>query len=202
MNKLLTQSFEKGISFDDYFALSQQYAKEGKTSGEDQSESLVQYSKLNFSRMKRLVKTAKLSEEILSKLSEIQTPQKWLLISESWCGDAAQNLPFFNLMASANENIELRIVFRDENLELMDEYLTNGGRSIPKLIAFTETEEIFNWGPRPEPVQIMVNEYKALPEPKIPYSEFSVDVQTWYNADGGKSIQSELQDLIQQKSLV
>ena len=137
MNKLLTQSFEKGISFDDYFALSQQYANEGKTSGEDQSESLVQYSKLNFSRMKRLVKTAKLSEEILSKLSEIQTPQKWLLISESWCGDAAQNLPFFNLMASANENIELRIVFRDENLELMDEYLTNGGRSIPKLIAFT-----------------------------------------------------------------
>lgn len=202
MNKLLKESFEKGISFEEYFALSQQYAKEGKTSGEDQSESLVQYSKLNFSRMKRLVKTAKLSEATLSSLSEIQAPQKWLLISESWCGDAAQNLPFFNSMANANDNIELRIVFRDENLELMDAYLTNGGRSIPKLIAFTETEEIFNWGPRPEPVQNMVNEYKALPEPKIPYSEFSVAIQQWYNADGGKTIQAELQHLIQQKSLV
>ena len=202
MNKILSESFEKGISFDEYFALSAQYAKEGSTSGDDQSESLIEYSKLNFSRMKRLVKTAKLSESTLAALADIRSPQKWLLISESWCGDAAQNLPFFNLMASASENIDLKIVFRDENLELMDRYLTNGGRSIPKLIAFTETEEFFTWGPRPEPVQKMVNDYRALPEPKMPYSEFSVEVQRWYNKDGGKTIQAEMQTLMQQKSLV
>lgn len=202
MHKLLTSSFEKGITFEEYFTLSQQYAKEGKTSGEDQSESLIQYSKLNFSRMKRLVKTAKLSDETLAVISEISSPQNWLLIAESWCGDAAQNLPFFNLIAHACKHINLRVVFRDENLELIDCYLTNGGRSIPKLIAFSDEGEIFNWGPRPAPVQNLVNEYKALPEPKQPYDEFSVQIQNWYNADGGKTIQAEIQNFLKQKSLV
>lgn len=192
MNKLLQESFDKGISFNAYLEKSKQFAEEGKTSGNDQSEDLINYSKLNYSRMKRLVKTADLSDDLKHCLGSIKGNQKWLLISETWCGDAAQNLPQLAKMAEFSDAIELRIVFRDENLELMDEYLTNGGRSIPKLIAFTENKEVFTWGPRPNEAQTIVNAYKSLPDPKEPYSEFVIKLQNWYNKDGGKSLDEEL----------
>lgn len=202
MNKLLQSSFEKGISFKAYFDLSKQFAENGKTSGLDQSEAMANYTKLNYSRMKRLVKTANVSDNLKHLLSDISSQQKWLLISETWCGDAAQNLPQLAKMADLNKNIELRIVFRDENLDLMDNYLTKGGRSVPKLIVFNETEELFTWGPRPQAAQDMVNTYKSLPEPKEPYSEFVITLQKWYNDDAGLSLDKEIRNLLHKKSPV
>lgn len=202
MNNLLNSAFEKGISFEEYFALSEQFAKEKKTSGDDQSDAMVNYSKLNFSRMKRVNKTVALDESTIDCIASINEPQKWVLISETWCGDAAQNLPLLAKLAEQSSAIDLRIVFRDENLKLIDAYLTNGGRSIPKLIAFTATEEIFVWGPRPADAQKMVMEYKNKPEPKESYDEFSVKLQHWYNHDNGLSLQKELCTLLNEKSLV
>ena len=67
----------------------------------------------------------------------------WLVISEGWCGDAAQNMPVVEKIVDEMPNVEIRYVLRDENLELMDQYLTNGGRSIPKaLFVDTETFEV------------------------------------------------------------
>ena len=59
----------------------------------------------------------------------------WLIITEGWCGDAAQCIPTIEKIAAESKNIETHYVLRDENLDLIDEYLTNNARSIPKLIA-------------------------------------------------------------------
>ena len=58
----------------------------------------------------------------------------WLILTEAWCGDAAQNIPTIEKIARENDRIKTLYLLRDENLELMDKYLTGGARAIPKLI--------------------------------------------------------------------
>ena len=83
---------------------------------------------------------------------------------------------------------------RDENLELIDRYLTNGGRSIPKLIAFDEYgNELFNWGPRPKHIQEALNKMRA---DNLPFNEILIESQKLYNEDKGESMQREILELI------
>lgn len=98
-----------------------------------------------------------------SDLSELKDKNlRILVITEDWCGDAMVNTPILMKIAEW-AGIEVRFVYRDQNLELMDQYLTNGGRSIPKFIYLNENfEDVGNWGPRAEPVQMMVDDRKAL----------------------------------------
>jgi hypothetical protein len=183
------------ISYETYFEMVKKLVEEGKTSGPNQVESLVDYTKLNFSRMKRLNKTSGLSEKLIKRVEEIPYKMKWVLITEAWCGDAAQNLPYIAKLAEACENTELELVFRDEHPEFMEHYLTNGGKSIPKLVVFNaETrEEVAVWGPRPEPVQEMVMEYKKQDEgSKLPFDQFAEKLHAWYNQDKNNALESEL----------
>jgi hypothetical protein len=137
-----------------------------------------------------------LNEKLLAALDE-SNQKDWILITEAWCGDAAQSVPVIDLMAQHNSDINLRIVLRDEFPQLIDEVLTNGGRSIPKLVAFDDQGELsFIWGPRPAPAQELVTSYKNMPEPKKTYVEFSVDVQKWYGADATRTIQEEIGNLL------
>ena len=116
---------------------------------------------LNDRRMKRLDKTIKISEETIQEFQKVKQPQTWLVLTEGWCGDAAQNLPILDKIASDTANIDLKIVLRDENLDLMDLFLTNGGRSIPKLIALDKDNNVLDfWGPRPTIATKMVADYK------------------------------------------
>src|SRR5690606_26832149 len=103
--------------------------EEGKTSGADQSKELADYTKLNFQRMKRLNKTIELSEELKGAISKCEQPMIWLVLTEAWCGDAAQNIPLIHQIAQLKECVSLQLLFRDENLDVMDQFLTNGGRS-------------------------------------------------------------------------
>lgn len=113
------------------------------------------------------------------------------MLTEAWCGDAAQNLPVIAKVAQLNPHITLTLLLRDEHPEIMDVYLTHGGKSIPKLIAVAENgTELFTWGPRPEALQELVEAYKANPD--RPYAEFLEEVQRWYNADKTESVQREL----------
>ncbi|MDG1262959.1 MAG: thioredoxin family protein [Flavobacteriales bacterium] len=185
------------MTYDEYFTLMNTLVDEGKTTGENQNEAFVKYTFLNRHRMNRLNKTVKLREDLQQAVSSIDEPMTWLVLSEAWCGDAAQNLPVINQVAQLNEHISLRVILRDENLSIMDELLTNGGRSIPKLVALNaENEVVFQWGPRPAPVQEMVNAYKAMPEPKKPYSEFTEEVQKWYAVDKTATMQAEFLELL------
>ena len=165
--------------------------KENKTTGTNHSEDMLHYTKMNLSRMKRWMKTGKLDNQLVEAVKAIKAPQTWVVLTEGWCGDAAHTVPFIAKLAELNPNITLDIKMRDENLELIDNYLTNGGRSIPKLIAFDETnKEIFNWGPRPEKMQEAFYEMKEL---NLPYTEVSESLQKMYNDDKGVGFQNEIQ---------
>ena len=185
------------MSFEEYKELSARFAAEGKTTGDDQSASMVEYSRLNAQRLKRIEKTISLNESTIKELQSVNEKQTWLVFSETWCGDAAQNMPILAKMAAVNPLIDFKVLLRDEHPDLMKHFLTNGGKSIPKLASFNEKNELlFTWGPRPETAQEMVMDYKHSPEPKKPYTDFVVEVQKWYTKDKGQSIQQEFISLI------
>ena len=191
MKKIIENSLEKAISYSEYRILVKELLDEGKSTGPNQSDDLLNYSLLNDKRMKRLDKTIKISEETIAKLKDVKEPQTWLVLTEGWCGDAAQNLPVINKLAEENANIQLRVVLRDENLELMDGFLTNGGRSIPKLIALNKNNEVIDtWGPRPTIATKMVADYKAK-HGSID-ADFKKDLQVWYNKNKGEDVQENL----------
>jgi len=186
MKNKITKSLQNSYTYKEYRTLVENLLQAGKSTSKEDSEVLVNYSKLNHSRMKRLDKTIKLSTEVIEQVESISRPIEWIVLTEGWCGDAAQNLPIINKIAILNSNINLRIVLRDEHPELMDQFLTNGGKSIPKLI-HTENEysKIESWGPRPSVATKMVADYKDQNGSITP--EFKKDLQLWYNKDKGIS---------------
>ena len=195
MKNSLEKSLQNAISYETYRTLVSNLLANGKATGPLQSEALTNYSLLNDRRMKRLDKTLQISEDTITTINSIKEPQTWLTITEGWCGDAAQNLPVINKIAAINPNINLKVVLRDENLELMDLFLTNGGRAIPKLIALdAEHNVIFTWGPRPSVATKMVADYKAKNGNLD--AQFKQDLQVWYNKDKGKSVQEDIVRLL------
>jgi hypothetical protein len=187
---------EKAYSYSDYMELMEKVVLENRTTGLKQSEDLNHYTKLNLSRMQRLNKKVTIDEDLKKIVSQFQFSQTWYILTEAWCGDAAQNIPSIVALASFNPLITVKLILRDENPEIMDAYLTNGGRSIPKLIALDEDfNELFTWGPRPAGAQEMLTAYKA--NPVKPFMEFAEDIQRWYIADKTESIQSELKEVLE-----
>ncbi len=196
MKNSIQKSLKNTYSYQEYKDLVKNLLAKGKSTGPNQSEDLTNYSMLNDRRMKRLDKTIKISDEAAQEIQKLNEPQTWLVITEGWCGDAAQNLPVIHKMAELNENINLKLVLRDENLELMDLFLTNGGRSIPKLIVLDSDNNVLNtWGPRPTVATKMVADYKA--EHGGLDAQFKQDLQVWYNKDKGKSTQEDFIKIIQ-----
>ena len=193
MKSIVAKALFNSYSYSEYRKLVTDLLSEGKSTGNEQSESLTNYSKLNEARMNRLEKTIKISEGAISKLQNLDNHYIWLVISEGWCGDAAQILPILNKMASASDKkVDLRIVLRDENEEFMDQYLTNGGRAIPKVIVICKEAGIVrtDWGPRPKgAAELMANHKKEF---GVIDEKIKTDLQLWYLADKGISVQEEL----------
>lgn len=183
-------------SYNDYRDLMQKLKEEGGTTGPNKSEDMVYYSSLNHQRMKRLDKSVRINESLANKIKSINHPQSWMVLTESWCGDAAQALPIIQKLAELNKNIELKFLLRDENPEIMDNYLTNCSRSIPKLVINNNNQqELGTWGPRPEALQTIYDSWRNDPN-KIPYKDFNVVLQKWYLTDKTQSTQKELEELI------
>ncbi|MEI8116445.1 MAG: thioredoxin family protein [Flavobacteriia bacterium] len=195
ISKIHASQLTNSFTFESYKELLQALVVEGKTSGPDQREDLIHYTELNAKRMKRIEKTTVLKEELKNLISSIQEPMTWVLISEAWCGDAAQIVPVLGKIAAESELIDLQIILRDEHLDIMDQYLTNGGRSIPKLICLDqEDREIFVWGPRPAAIQQVVNDCKA--EGITDHAVLVKRIQYAYNEDQTHSIQQEISDIL------
>lgn len=186
---------DRSMSFSDYVSLIDGLLAEGKTTGPNQSEAMVGYGRINRQRMSRLDKTVALDNEVRDTVAANRRDQIWLILTEGWCGDAAQNVPVIEKVAAASELIETRYILRDENLELMDQYLTDGARSIPKLIALDAAtlNVIFTWGSRPAGAQALFKQRKAEGVDKPQILE---ELQRWYNADHGHSVQRELATLV------
>lgn len=183
-------------SYPEYRKLISDLLLEGKSTGNEQSEDLTHYSTLNETRMNRLNKTMKITDENSLKLKSLKGEYIWLVISESWCGDAAQIVPIVNKMAEESGKIELKIVFRDENEDLMNLFLTNKAKAIPIVIVINkETGDVLgNWGPRPKGAADFIKNYKK---------EFGAidetaknELQLWYLHDKGLSTQEELTNLM------
>ena len=186
---------EKSMTFAEYIKLIDDLLLNGKTTGENQSDAMFNYGKLNRQRMHRLEKTIKINESLKAKAQKAERKMIWLIITEGWCGDAAQNIPIIEKIAAESANIETRYVLRDENLELMDKYLTNNARSIPKLIALdAETfEEIGTWGPRP---QAAMNYFLEMKAQGLEKPQMMENLQRWYLQDKEKSAQTEFENLL------
>lgn len=185
---IINESLIKAISYQEYRDLVKQLVAEESTTGNEKTEALVNYTMLNDRRMKRWDKTVKVSEEVQEKVSNFSGNVTWLIITESWCGDAAHVIPVLNKLSELSKNINLKLVFRDENVALMDQFLTNGGRAIAKLIMIDNTTgEVLNtFGPRPSEATKLVNDYKAEHGSLTP--EFKEDLQGWYNKNKGQNI--------------
>lgn len=196
IKNIIDESLQRGISYPEYRTLVQNLVAEGKSTGELQTEALSNYSMLNDKRMKRLDKTTKLTEEAIEKIKSYNGDVTWLVLTESWCGDAAQTMPVINKVAELNDNITLKVVMRDENEALMNEFLTNGGKSIPKLISIDNASGnvIGDWGPRPSEATKLVSDYKAEHGKLTP--EFKQDLQIWYNKNKGQNTVDDLLKLV------
>ncbi|KGL58748.1 thioredoxin family protein [Polaribacter sp. Hel1_85] len=195
MKNIIEKSLENSYTYQEFRDLVSNLLTENKSTGHIQSEALTGFSMLNDRRMKRLDKTIKISDTTFTEMNSIDEPQTWLVIAEGWCGDAAQNVPIIHKIAETSNLIDFKIVLRDDNEELMDLFLTNGGKAIPKLIALDKDNNVIDtWGPRPTVATKMVADYKA--EHGVIDAQFKQDLQVWYNKDKGQSLQEDFVQLV------
>ncbi|HET6254214.1 MAG TPA: thioredoxin family protein [Puia sp.] len=183
---------QRSVTYEAYKQLIDDLLAAGKATGPVQSEAMTHYSQLNVQRMHRVEKTIQILPEVREQLLRVNRPQTWLVMTEGWCGDAAQSLPVMKALADLNANIQMRILLRDENPGLMDRYLTNGvSRSIPRLISVDPATgvELFNWGPRPTALQ---ETFYGMRSEGLSYDVIKEELQRWYNTDKTITIQREL----------
>jgi len=185
---LISNALTVGTSYKEFREEVSNHAKLKTTTGPNQTDALINYTKLNDARMRRLDKTTKISETHQALFSNYQKKVTWLVLTESWCGDAAQSLPVLNKIASITPHLTLKIVLRDAHIDLMQHFLTNGAMAIPKLIAIDEVSGVIigQWGPRPSEATKMVTHYKVANGSLSP--EFKKDLQIWYTKDKGQSV--------------
>lgn len=191
--ELIKEGISKGISYRAYRELVQDLVVEGKATGPIQTADLANYTKLNDRRMARWDKVFNIDPKSRQIIQNFNKKVTWLVLTESWCGDAAPALPVMDKIASLNPNIQLKVILRDENSQLMGKFLTNGGMSIPKLIVINDEDMsvVADWGPRSKNAAQLVTEHKAANKGNI-LPEFKQDLQLWYNKDKGESILAEL----------
>ena len=194
--EIIEKALKNAYTYEAYKELVDTLLEEGKSTGPNQSDDLLNYSMLNDRRMKRWDKTITLEPHITDKVSNAVLDVTWLVITEGWCGDAAHALPVLFKMAELNRGIDLKLVLRDDHEELMQLFLTNGGKSIPKLIIYdnNKREVLHTWGPRPSEATKLVNDYKEEHGSLDPV--FKQELQMWYNKNKGKNIADDISELI------
>ncbi|AZI24436.1 thioredoxin family protein [Pedobacter sp. G11] len=185
---------EQGMDYQTYRALVDQLLLEGKATGDVTYD--LHYTKMNVQRMSRVDKTASLTEELTATIDQLKTSYKFLVITEGWCGDAAQIVPVFNKIATASlGKIDLKFVLRDKNLPLIDAHLTNGGRAIPVLIILNEEADqvLATWAPRPQVLQELLKEWRQETTEMTILAE---KLHSWYAKDKTLSTQAELNEVL------
>ena len=196
IKQILQDGLDNSMSYAEYRDLVLTKVENNSNTGHEVNEALANYTMLNNKRMKRWDKTIKIGEGVADAIKHKTFNQTWIIITESWCGDAAHVMPVINKIAELNDGINFRVVLRDDNEALMDQFLTNGSRSIAKLIILdTITKDVIaTYGPRPSTATLLVNDYKAKYGKLTP--EFKEDFQQWYNKDKGHTVIADLVALI------
>lgn len=183
-------------TYKEFNELIQKLYNEGRTTNEDNRPNMLDYTKMYMQRSNRWDKRGKLTKELKEKLKKTDRDMVWLIINEGWCGDGAQTLPFINKMTEETDKIDLKVILRDQNLAVMDQFLTNGARSVPKLIAIDKDsgEVLGTWGPRPFEANELY--WQGKNDPDITNKKAVENLHHWYAKDKGKSIQKEFLKLL------
>jgi Thioredoxin len=189
---------KEAVAYDSYRNLVDELLAQGKTTGPDNSEAMLHYTKMNVQRMNRVDKTTVLSDELLSTLNNLKGKYNLLVITEGWCGDAAQIVPVINkVVSAAPDQFTLKLTLRDKNLPLIDAHLTNGGRAIPVLLILDEEGKLLlpKWGPRPAILQGLLADWK---KEGVEMPELAEKLHGWYAKDKTLTTQQELNELLKQ----
>ncbi|MFT7395652.1 MAG: hypothetical protein ACI96G_000384 [Flavobacterium sp.] len=197
MKRSIAKALFNSHSYAEYRKLVIDLLKEEKSTGNEQSSELTNYSLLNETRMNRIEKTLKITPDNAQLLKSLKNEYIWMVISEGWSSDAAQLIPIFDKMVSESDGkIDMKIVLRDENEELMNLFLTNKAKSIPKLIVINKETggALAHWGPRPKGAADLIDNYKK--EQGTIDETVKTDLQLWYFYDKGLSTQSEVLDMM------
>jgi arsenate reductase (thioredoxin) len=186
---------QQGYTYEAFRELTINLAAAGKTTGPDQSEQMVHYTVLNAQRIKRGDKTVALLPEVREIIHSLNSKLHILVINEAWCGDGAHLLPIFGKMKEASQHIELKILLRDEQPELMDRYLTDGTKKAIPIFIFLDEQyrEIFYWGSKSAAVQKLINTMK---DEQVDADIIKEKQHLWYARDRGVTTQHELFPLL------
>lgn len=189
--EIFTEVQNKGIDYDSYIKhITEIINRPVDEKVTDEFKEKLGYYPLNLYRMNRIYKTFVPADESIRVLSTIDSNLTVMVITEGWCGDSAQIVPVIARLTALIPNAELKLILRDQNPEIMDAYLTDGARSIPKLIVYNEKgEELFIWGSRPEEAQNLVVSLKAEGKTK---QEWEEKLHIWYARNKGKSAELEI----------
>lgn len=189
----LLKIMEESLSYSEYIEGLEEQLKKNK-----ENDKMLNYVYLNVKRMNRIEKQYEVAPFLSKLIQKINIPVTWLVITEGWCGDAAHVLPVLEKLSDLAFKIKMKIVLRDEHPELMDIYLTNGSRSIPKVLAVDQNGEVISiWGPRPSGAQKIVESYKNGESEFESYDELSVALQKWYHYNKFTQFESEIIDFIE-----
>jgi len=179
-----------GLTYAAYMDLMAEQAAAPVPTDDAEAAERIEFTKLNLHRSGRISRTWRPSGELASLAGRLTGSQLWMVLTEPWCGDSAQCLPCLAVLAGELPDIELRMLLRDDNLDIMDQFLTDGKRSMPVLVAFDpDGAELFRWGPRPAAAQKVVDEAKAEGLEKPDMLE---RLHLWYGRDRGKQLDAEL----------
>lgn len=162
---------------------------EGKT-----WDGFVRYATKNLDGFKGLYEKVKIPHDIEEAATNFRGRVRVIVIGADWCGDVVANLPAMAKLAALNPNIDLRIVDRDRHPELMDHFLTNGGKAIPKVIVCNSNMTNHEtWGPRPAECQQIMTEGKAS---ETPMEEIRPKIRDWYMNDKSQSVLRDIWGMI------
>lgn len=190
MNQNINNHWDAGMTWQAYRDQIDELLLQGKTTGADNSAAMLDYAKLNQARMRRLEGHAQLLPEVTADLQNLPKGLKILVIAEGWCGDAAQVCPPAMLLFQ-HLGIEHRYVLRDHDTTRIDQFLTNGGRSIPVFIALDSQGNVLGekWGPRPAALQELRSSWVAA---GLPFEQQAELLHGWYAKDKTAAVQQEL----------
>ena len=141
-----------------------------------------------------LYKRVTIPIEISARVEALGGHWHLLVLSEDWCGDSVNIVPIIAKLTEAVSNMDMRILARDENLDIMDTHLTGKSRSIPIVILLNQKyQECGLWGPRPSPLQKWVMEKGML----LPKDERYREVRTFYARDHGLTTMHEIVEMLE-----
>lgn len=194
-NILIANRLHKALSYTQYMERTKiKVLTSDATQFDDELLAKFEYSRLNLQRSIRIEKLYSVTDDLKTLANNLPGEHLWVVITEDWCGDSAQTVPYIAKIAAASPKIELAILLRDENPDIIDQYLTNGTRSIPKLIGFDKNwNELYRWGPRPLALQELFQRWKSE---GIPREKLYENLQIWYNNDHGRELEGEFMEML------